>query len=193
MLRLLFLCSFGLLFPASAYDAQRPLSQAFADGATGEPKKTAAGSNAELPPLTGRVVDNADLLSPQTEQRLNTELAELEQRTRDQVVVVTTQDLKGEAIETYSRRLGNGWGIGDAALDNGVLLVVAPHERKVRIEVGRGLEGLLTDERAQQIIEEAILPSFRNRDLEGGLISGVEAIIGVLQGDLQRSAPGGAR
>src|SRR5581483_5381968 len=93
-----------------------------------------------FPALTGRVVDDADLLSPADEQELTDELKALEDKSSDQVVVVTLPSLQGYAIEDYGYRLGRHWGIGTAKLNNGVLLIVAPNERKVRIEVGYGLE-----------------------------------------------------
>jgi uncharacterized protein len=113
----------------------------------------AANDNGALPALTGRVVDNADLLPAGDEARLTARLAALEKSTSDQLVVVTVPSLRGETIESYGLRLGNGWGVGQKALDNGVLLIVAPAEKRVRIQVGRGLEGLLTDAGAAAILK----------------------------------------
>lgn len=136
-----------------------------------------------LPTLTGRVVDQANILPPQAEGRLGARLAALESSTRDQLVVVTVPSLEGEPIEKLGLRLGRGWGIGQKDLDNGVLLIVAPNERRVRIEVGYGLEGLLTDERAAQILKEQVLPKFADSEMEGGISEGVGAIVATLESD----------
>jgi uncharacterized protein len=145
-----------------------------------------ANDNERLPELTGRVVDNADLLAPEAEARLTARLAALEESTTDQLVAVTVPDLEGQAIEHFARRLGNRWGIGRKELDNGVLLVVAPGERMVRIEVGIGLEGLLTDERAKAIIDTMILPPFREARFPEGIEAGVAGIAEVLERDKRR-------
>ena len=142
-----------------------------------------------LPALTGRVVDLADLLPTAAEQRLTRRLASLESTTSDQFVVVTVPALDGEPIESLALRLGNGWGIGRKNLDNGVLLIVAPNDRKARIEVGCGLEGLLTDERAQQIMDTVLVPRFRDARYEEGVNAGVTAIELVLQSDRTRPQP----
>ncbi|MPZ09465.1 MAG: methanol dehydrogenase [Kiloniellaceae bacterium] len=131
----------------------------------------------DFPPLTGRVVDNADLLSAEEERRLTEQLASLEQGTSSQLVVVTLPSLQGTAIEDFGYQLGRHWGIGQLGRDNGVLLIVAPNERKVRIEVGYGLEGDLPDATAKIIIENEILPSFRAGDYPRGIADGVDAII----------------
>ncbi len=136
-----------------------------------------------LPALTGRVVDAAGMLSPGTRGILVRELAELEDKTTRQVVIVTVKSLDGRGIEDYGVRLGRSWGIGQKDKNNGVLLIVAPNERKVRIEVGYGLEGELTDAVAKLIIQESILPDFRQGNMVGGIVSGTEAIIKVLSGD----------
>jgi uncharacterized protein len=137
----------------------------------------------EFPPLTGRVVDNADLLSAADEQALTEELKELEEESSDQLVVVTLPSLQGYPIEDFGYQLGRHWGIGTANLDNGVLLIVAPNERKVRIEVGYGLEPILTDALSKIIIENAILPRFRAGDFSGGIKDGVRDIALALTGD----------
>lgn len=133
-----------------------------------------------LPPLTGRVVDMADLLSPAEEAALTRRLAALERRTSDQLVVVTTGSLGGRSIEEYGLRLGNGWGIGRRGRDNGILLIVAPREHKTRIEVGFGLEAILTDERADLIIRRDMLPRFRERNWNAGIDAGSRAIVATL-------------
>jgi uncharacterized protein len=137
----------------------------------------------EFPALTGRVVDSAGLLSPDEEQQLTAELKALEDRSSDQVVVVTLPSLQGYTIEDFGYQLGRHWGIGTGELDNGVLLIIAPNERKVRIEVGYGLEPILTDALSKIIIENAILPRFRAGDLAGGIKNGVRDITLSLTGD----------
>lgn len=136
-----------------------------------------------FPALTGRVVDAADLLSVEDERALSIDLEALEEKTSDQLVVVTLPSLQGYTIEEFGYQLGRAWGIGQAGKDNGVLLIVAPNERKVRIEVGYGLEGRLTDALTKVIIENAILPRFRAGDFAGGIRAGVRDIVTVLSGD----------
>jgi uncharacterized protein len=139
-----------------------------------------------VPALTGRVVDRADLLSPQTEQRLTVELARLEARTRDQIVVVTLPSLGDRPIEAVALSLGRCWGVGQKDLDNGVLLVIAKADRKLRIEVGSGLENLLKDEIAGQIIRETIAPEFKKGRFDEGVEAGVKRIEGLLLADTRR-------
>jgi len=136
-----------------------------------------------FPALTGRVVDDANLLSPEERQTLTQELKQLEDNSSDQLVVVTLPSLQGYTIEDYGYQLGRHWGIGTAKLDNGALLIVAPNERKVRIEVGYGLEPILTDALSKIIIENGILPRFRAGDFPGGIKDGVRNIALALTGD----------
>ena len=136
-------------------------------------------------PLTGRVVDRADLLTPEQELGLTSKLEALEKATTDQVVVVTLPSLGTATIEETGLALGRGWRIGQAKLDNGVLLIVAPKEKKVRVEVGYGLEGLLTDRRAAKTVG-VMLPKFRSGDLGGGVLAGTDDIVGLLQADAKR-------
>ncbi len=136
----------------------------------------------DFPALTGRVVDNANLLTSQQESRLTAQLAGHEEATSNQVVVVTLPSLQGTAIEDFGYQLGRHWGIGQAGRDNGVLLIVAPNERKVRIEVGYGLEGDLPDAIARAIIDNDILPAFRRNDYAGGIEAGVSTIILAIEG-----------
>jgi len=149
----------------------------------------------EFPRLTGRVVDQANLLSPAEEAELTAKLEGLESRTTDQLVVVTVPSLGDYAIEDYGYQLGRHWRIGQAGKNNGVLLIVAPNERKVRIEVGYGLEGVLTDALSSVIIHERILPRFRDDDYPGGIRSGVDAIVEQLtidRGEAERRAAAAA-
>lgn len=135
-----------------------------------------AAARSGFPELTGRVVDDAHLLSPEAEARLVERLAALERDTSDQLVVVTVHDLGGREIEEYGYRLGRHWGIGRGETDNGVLLIVAPNDRKVRIEVGYGLEPILTDAFSANVIQNEILPAFRVSAFERGIEAGVAAL-----------------
>lgn len=137
----------------------------------------------QLPDLTGRVVDDAHLLDGGLEARLTDQLQQHERETGNQVVVVTLDSLQGRTIEEIGVELGRKWGIGQEGENNGVLLIVAPNERKVRIEVGYGLEGLLTDATASVIIQNVILPRFRDGDMSGGIEAGVIRLLSVLGGD----------
>ncbi len=139
-----------------------------------------------FPPLTGRVVDQANILTPDQEVALNTKLQMLETQTRRQLVVATISDLQGYEISDYGYRLGRHWGIGQAAKgdlekDNGAMLIIAPKERKMRIEVGYGLEGVLTDGLSSQIIRRDIAPLFKTGDYAGGINAGTDRIITQLQ------------
>lgn len=146
------------------------------------------------PELTGRIVDNANLLTPEDRAAIEAELASLEGASTDQVAVVTVNSLDGYAIEDYGIGLARKWEIGQKDKDNGIVLLVAPNERKVRIEVGRRLEGVMTDTMSKLIIENAILAKFRRGDFSGGVRDGVRDIKAVLLGDaeeVKRRAAGG--
>ncbi|HCW90035.1 MAG TPA: methanol dehydrogenase, partial [Marinobacter sp.] len=142
-----------------------------------------AQSTPEFPELTGRVVDQADMLSPKVEERLSEMLQAHEQASTEQVVVVTLPDLQGYPIENFGYQLGRHWGIGQKGEDNGALLIVAKEEQKVRIEVGYGLEGRLTDADASVIINRVITPAFRQGDFQVGIVNGAAAMIQVLGGE----------
>ena len=133
-----------------------------------------------FPQLTGRVVDEAGILDPATKDALERKLADFERTTTGQFVVVTLKSLQGTSIEDYGYQLGRYWGIGQKDKNSGVLLIVAPNERKVRIEVGYGLEGNLTDAVSKLIIENSILPRFKAHDYAGGITRGVDDVIQVL-------------
>jgi len=128
-----------------------------------------AAQTLTFPALTGRVVDEAGLLSAADRAALTGSLAELEAKTTDQLVVVTLTSLQGTTLEDYGYQLGRNWRIGQKDKDFGVLLIVAATERKVRIEVGYGLEGTLTDAATKVIIENSILPRFKAGDFPGGI------------------------
>ncbi|WP_295557896.1 TPM domain-containing protein [uncultured Hyphomicrobium sp.] len=138
-----------------------------------------------FPQLTGQVVDTANLLSAEDRASIDAELKALEAKSSDQLVVVTVPTLDGYAIEDYGYQLGRHWGIGQKDKDNGVLLIVAPNERKVRIEVGRGLEPIVTDLMSKIIIENAILPEFRRGNFSAGIRAGVRDIKDTLLGDAE--------
>jgi uncharacterized protein len=137
----------------------------------------------DFPALSGRVVDGADILDAATRATLTQKLADLETKTTDQLVVVTLKSLQNTSIEDFGVQLGRRWQIGQKDKNNGVLLIVAPSDRKVRIEVGYSLEGTLTDAVSKLIIESTIIRRFRANDFPGGITRGVDDIISVLTGD----------
>jgi len=137
---------------------------------------------AEIPYLTGRVNDNAQILSENARQLLSEKLKEHEDRTTNQVVVLTIASLQGESIEDYSNKVFIEWGLGQKDKDNGILIVVVPDERRMRIEVGYGLEPTMTDLMAGRIIRELMTPRFREGDYDGGITEGALAVINVLEG-----------
>lgn len=144
-----------------------------------------AQSSLTFPELTGRVVDQADILDAAARAKLEKLSADLEAKSTDQLVVVTLKSLQGTSIEDYGYQLGRKWQIGQKDKNNGVLLIVAPNDRKVRIEVGYGLEGTLTDAISSFIVQQAILPRFRSGDFAGGITRGAEDIVNVLTGDAE--------
>ncbi|WP_294189782.1 TPM domain-containing protein [uncultured Sphingomonas sp.] len=150
-----------------------------------------------FPKLTGRVVDDAHLLSPEQVQELTRLSAGVEQASTRQLVVATIPDLQGYPIEDYGYRLGRAWGLGQKDANNGVILLVAPKERKVRIEVGYGLEPIVTDALSSVIINQTILPRFRDGDMAGGIVAGANAIAEQLKLPLeaaeQRAKAAGAK
>jgi uncharacterized protein len=139
----------------------------------------------DFPPLTGRVVDQADVIPATTRETLELKLKDLEDKSGIQLVVATVKSLQGGDIETYANELFRAWKLGEAKKNNGVLLLVAPTERKVRIEVGYGLEGTLTDALSQVIIASAVVPRFKASDYSGGIERGVDGIISVLTTDAE--------
>ena len=151
--------------------------------------QTPAVTSLTFPALTGRVVDEAGLLSVADRNLLTAALVDLEAKTTDQLVVVTLNSLQGTTIEDYGYQLGRRWQIGQKDKDSGVLLIVAATERKVRIEVGYGLEGTLTDAATKLIIENAILPAFKTGDFAGGIKNGADQIIQLLRGDAGSAPP----
>ncbi len=137
----------------------------------------------DFPQLTGRVVDQAGVISAQSKSDIEAKSKTLEDKSGIQLVVATVKSLQGSDIETYANQLFRYWKLGEAKKNNGVLLLVAPNERKVRIEVGYGLEGTLTDALSSVIISSAIIPRFKSKDFSGGIERGIDGIISVLSGD----------
>ncbi len=144
---------------------------------------SAAAFAYNFPPLTGRVVDQANIIPDATRQAITQKLADLEQKSGIQLVVATVNSLEDGDVETYANELFRAWKLGEKDKNNGVLLLVAPNEHKVRIEVGYGLEGTLTDALSKIIIVNAIAPSFKKGDFGGGVSHGVDDIITVLTTD----------
>jgi len=136
-----------------------------------------------FPPLTGRVVDQANIMTAVSRSDVESKLKDLEDKSSIQLVVATVTSLQGGDIETYANELFRFWKIGEAQRNDGVLLLVAPNEHKVRIEVGYGLEGTLTDALSSVIISSAIIPRFKTGDFSGGIERGVDGVISVLSGD----------
>jgi len=150
---------------------------------------TVHAAEPNYPALTGRVVDDAGVLSASTKSGLTEMLAQHERASGgQQVVVVTLKSLQGLGVEDFGYQLGRHWGIGQKDKNTGALLIVAPAEHKVRIEVGYGLEGTLTDALARTIIERDIVPAFKRGDLNGGVLAGTSAILRVLGGDAKAVA-----
>ena len=142
----------------------------------------APAGGADVPYLSGRVVDDAELLSPEASERVGTLLREHEARTGNQVVVLTTPSVEGESIEEYALKVFNTWKLGQKGKDNGVLVVIVPRERRMRIEVGYGLEGTLTDAAASRVIRDVMAPRFKAGDFNGGIEQGVTSVIAQLEG-----------
>ena len=136
-----------------------------------------------FPALTGRVVDSAQMIDPAVREQLTQQLQALEQTSGDELVVVTVPDLQGVPIEDYGYQLGRQWGIGQKGKDNGALLIVSRDDRQLRIEVGYGLEGVLTDAQSWVIINQVILPKFKAGNFSQGISDGVAAMIQVVGGE----------
>jgi len=148
-----------------------------------------AAQAADVPYLTGRIVDNAEILSPEARRALDEKLAAHEQATTNQVVVLTVPSLDGESIEGFATRVFDEWKLGQVDQDNGVLVIVAPNDRRMRIEVGYGLEGTLTDLQAARIIRDRMTPPFRDGRYDDGVTAGVDAIVATLEGRAAEEAP----
>jgi uncharacterized protein len=155
-----------------------------------------AGAATEIPFLTGRVNDNAQILSESARQSLSDELKAYEDRTGNQIAVLTVATLDGGGIEEYAVAVFKEWKLGQKDKDNGILILVVPNDRRMRIEVGYGLEGSLTDGTAGQIIRNIMTPKFKNGDYDGGVTDGARAVMEVLGGGhpagLEDGAGGGS-
>ena len=136
-----------------------------------------------VPPLVGRVVDLTGTLSTNDVSAMNQTIRAFEARKGSQVAVLIVPSTDGEAIEPFSLRVAEAWKIGRKKIDDGVLLVIAKNDRKLRIEVGYGLEGALTDVTSKRIIDEIITPHFRSGDFAGGISAGVDRIIRIIDGE----------
>ncbi len=143
----------------------------------------------DIPPLTDRIVDGAQVLSSSDHSRLLSLLAAHEAKTTNQVAVLTLPSLDGEPLEEFTHRVASSWGLGQKGTDNGVLLLVAIQERKIRIEVGYGLEGTLTDARSSQIIRHEIVPRFRQGNYSEGILAGTQAIVHTIEGTYTAPEP----
>jgi uncharacterized protein len=141
-----------------------------------------------VPALTGRVIDNASMLSASTINQLETFLADFEKEESTQIVVLTVDSLEGENLEEFSLKVAETWQLGRKDIDNGILLLIAKKERKIRIEVGYGLEGSLTDLIAGRIIRDIITPKFKSGNFDQGIIDGIAAITATVKGEFDTSA-----
>ncbi|NMC73390.1 MAG: TPM domain-containing protein [Geobacteraceae bacterium] len=145
------------------------------------------GAALPVPPLRAHVNDTAGMLSPAAEQRLEQELTAFEKSDSTQIAVLTIPSLEGESLEEYSIKVAEAWKIGQKGKDNGAILLIAKQERKIRIEVGRGLEGKLTDLLSGRIIRGEIAPRFKAGDFDGGVSAGVAAIMAAVKGEYTAS------
>jgi len=139
----------------------------------------------EVPPLKGYVNDYANMISPAIRTKLTNELKEFERTDSTQIVILTIPSLEGQTIEDYSIKVAETWKIGQKGRDNGIIFMVANKERKIRIEIGRGLEGRLTDLTAGRIIDLVVKPRFKRGDFNGGFVAGVAALIDATKGEFK--------
>lgn len=135
-------------------------------------------------PPTGYVFDQAEVLSPETETAIESALGKLEQDTSSEIAILTTDSLQGYEIEEYSIEVARAWGVGQKENDNGILVVIAPAEREVRIEVGYGLEGVVTDAQSSQIINDVMVPLFHIGDYDQGILLGVSYLDKLARGEI---------
>lgn len=145
--------------------------------------------SADVPPLTGRVNDSAGILTPEARQRLETLLTSFERAESTQIAVLTVPSLEGEPIEQFGIKVADAWRIGRSAIDNGIILIISRQDRKIRIEVGKGLEGSLTDLICGRIIRNEIAPRFKAGDSDGGVLAGVTAIMSAVKGEYSPAPP----
>jgi uncharacterized protein len=139
----------------------------------------------DVPPLRGYVNDYAGMISSPAKERLEEELKGFEQTDSTQIVILTVPSLGGDPLETFSIKVGEAWKIGQKGKDNGLIIVVAQQERKIRIEVGRGLEGKVTDLLAGRIVDLVINPRFKRGDFDGGFQAGISALVDATRGEFK--------
>jgi uncharacterized protein len=151
----------------------------------------AAPAPAELPvpALRGRVNDLAGVLDAAAAARLESRLADFERETTHQIAVLTVPSLEGEPIETFAFRVAEAWQLGQAGADNGILVVVAPQDRRARIEVGYGLEGVVPDAIAKRVLEDVMFGHFRSGDFAGGIEAGIDALMQAARGEVVTAQP----
>ena len=153
---------------------------------------TVSANALDVPQLTGRVNDYAAMLTPEAKASIENKLANLERSDSTQIVVLTIPSLEGDALEDFSIRVAEKWKIGQKKIDNGAILLIVKNDRKIRIEVGRGLEGKLTDLKSRRVISEQIRPKFKAGDFSGGIEAGINALISIVKGEFQSAdAPAG--
>jgi uncharacterized protein len=143
----------------------------------------------EVPRLSGHVNDYADMLSTASKRQLEAVLTEFDQRESTQIVVLTIPSLEGDSLEAFSIRVAEAWKVGQRNLDNGAILLIARNDRKIRIEVGYGLEGRLTDLLAGRIIRHVIAPHFKSGQFDQGVTAGVAAMIDAVRGEYTATEP----
>jgi len=146
----------------------------------------------DIPPLKGYVNDYGNMMSPETRTKIETELKAFEQSDSTQIVILTIPSLEGETLEQFSIKVAEAWKIGQKGKDNGAILLVSKQDRKIRIEVGRGLEGKLTDLMAGRIISFVINPRFKRGDFDDGFMAGTQAIIDISRGEFKADENDGA-
>ncbi len=152
--------------------------------------QVAANAQRDVPPLDNRRVhDDADVLSPSTEAYLEQSLRSFEDSTSNQIAILTFASLEGESIDQFGIRVADAWKLGTQTKDNGVILLIAVNDRKIRIEVGQGLEGPLPDAVCNRIIRNELAPSFRRGDYDGGVLSAVDAIRKAIKGEYKGTGP----
>lgn len=152
----------------------------------------APGLALDVPQLKGRVNDYAAILAPATVAQLENSLSIFEQEQSTQIVVLTVTSLEGDSLEDFSLRVAEKWQPGQKDRDNGALLLIAKNDRKIRIEVGYGLEGALTDLVAGRIIRDVITPQFRNGNFDQGVINGTAAMMAAVKGEFTADQPQGS-
>jgi len=147
----------------------------------------------EVPKLTGYVNDYAGMISPRTKAALEQELRAFEQSDSTQLVLLTVPSLEEEVLEQFSIKVAEAWKIGQKGKDNGIIVLVSKQDRKIRVEVGKGLEGKLTDLMAGRVIDLVIKPRFKSGDFDGGFTSGIHALIDATRGEFKAEPTAGKR